>query len=908
MIMRRLLKFQVRTKILIIFVVILGFTSVWIVRTTINQVEAENQQFIREMLQTNAHMTIAIVDTVRIYCLMTLELASERSLIALHAGRNLVDELSSIFVSLNVRYEDVYLIENLKVFDYDFNLLYVANQYAEDIIALNEFILPGDDKSIARLFPTFVNPHSGNVQVLFTHPVMYEGEVIATVAMRGNTEVLHFFLADFLQIYDSFVNIADSQGTIFFTTRPEAYLGINVDELGLYEAFGEVPMNTVFRHNSAVTGVDKLAYIMTDEALGWTIVSFFDADSVQNYAVAVAASVIPVLIGLFAAGMLTFFLIIRSLNPLKELAAGANEVSKGNVTVSFRTDQDDEFGQVSRSFLGIITALNILGSNFKNAESALMRGDSTYSLTDTKLGGIFDEMIASANNIIRHIQLSMVEAQQASKAKSDFLATMSHEIRTPLNAILGITQIELQKSAEDNDASRALQRINSSGRTLLGIINDILDMSKIETGNLELTVAEYNVGNLISETVQSNIVRIGSKEIEFVLEAGEDLPLRLIGDELRIKQILNNVLSNAIKYTKKGYVKFSISSENMGASTTLKFAIEDTGQGLKPDDLKNLFDPYARFNLEENRSVEGAGLGLTITQRLILMMNGHIQVESEFGKGSLFTIHLKQQKVSDEVIGAEMAERLSSFVFLNISEKNQVNYEPMPYGSILVVDDVETNLHVAEGLLAPYHVRVETVTSGFEVLDKIERGAKYDIILMDHMMPKMDGIETTNRLRQQGYDGTIIALTANALIGNDEMFRSKGFDWYISKPVDIRQLDAALLRFVRDKHPDKHIVKNRRLLFQPTKSQNIQPKLRNAILRDASRAVKAINESLESGDVTVFITSVHAMKSAMANIKEIELAEIAGRLEIAGHDEDYDFIYEKAPEFVKRLEELIERL
>ena len=903
----KMFNLQVRTKIFIIFVVIFGFTSIWIVRTTIDQVEAENQQFIREMLQTNAHMTIAIVDTVRIYCMKTAELAAERTRNALLTDGNLDGELTSIFISMNVEYRGIYLIENLKVFCYDFELQAYANPDT-DMIDLRDFILPGDDKSVARLFPAFVNPDSDNVQVLFTHPVMYGDEVIATVMMHGNTEVLHFFLADFLQIYDSFVNIADSQGTIFFTTRPEAYLGIHVDELGLYEAFGEVPMNTVFRHQSAVTGVYKLAYIMEDEELGWTIVSFFDADSVEDHVATVFASVFPVLLGLIAAGLLTFFLITRSLDPLKELADGANEVSKGNVSVSFKTDKDDEFGQVARSFHGIITALNILGSNFKNAESALMRGDSEYSLTDIKLGGIFDEMIASANNIIRHIQLSMVEAQQASKAKSDFLATMSHEIRTPLNAILGITQIELQKTAEENDASRALQRIHLSGRTLLGIINDILDMSKIETGNLELTAAEYNVGNLISETVQSNIVRIGSKEIDFVLWADENLPLSLMGDELRIKQILNNVLSNAIKYTKKGYVKFAISSERSESCVVLKFVVEDTGQGLKPDDVKNLFDPYARFNLEENRSVEGAGLGLTITQKLILMMDGHIQVESEYGVGSVFTIHLKQRLVSDEVIGKELADRLGSFVFLNTGEKNLVNYEPMPYGSILVVDDVETNLHVAEGLLAPYHVRVETVTSGFEVLEKIERGAKYDIILMDHMMPKMDGIETTSRLRKQGYDGTIIALTANALIGNDEMFRSKGFDWYISKPVDIRQLDAALLRFVRDKHPDKHVVRERRLLFQPTKAQNIRPKLRNAILRDASRAVKAINESLESGDVTVFITSVHAMKSAMANIKEMEMAEMADLLEKAGHDEDYDFIYKKSPEFIKRLEDLIERL
>ena len=912
---RKLFNFNVKTKIFMIFLLIFGFASIWIVRTSINQVEAENQQFIRELLQVNAHMSIAIVDTVRMYTMMTLELTADLARNAIVTDGILDDELTSIFNNMNVEYDGTYLIDNIEVFDTDFVLLSAADPHA-DLMDLSEFILPGDDKSAVRLFPTFVNPINDRVQVLFTHPVIHEGEVIATVALRGNSEVLRVFLLDFLRIYDNFVNIADSYGTIFFTTRPEAYSGIHVDELGLYEVFGEVPMNTVFRHQSAVTKVYKLAYILEFGDLNWMVVSFFDEHSIENNAFAVIGSVFPVLLAMLAAGAVTFFLMTRSLYPLKELAEGASEVSKGNVSVSFLIDSDDEFGQVSRSFQEIIVALNVLGENFKNAERALMKGDSAYSLTDTKLGGIFDDMISSANNIIRHIQLAMVEAQQASKAKSDFLAAMSHEIRTPLNAILGITQIELQKAVEENDTTQALRKINLSGRTLLGIINDILDMSKIEMGKLEFAESDYDLENLISETVQANTVRIGAKQIEFILEVDKNLPKRLVGDELRIKQILNNLLSNAIKYTSAGHVKFSISgttkfsvsADNMEANTLLRFVVEDTGQGLKPDDLSNLFDPYSRFNLEENRSVEGSGLGLTITQRLVEMMEGWIYVESEYGKGSVFTIHILQKTGTMNVIGQEGAERLCNFEFPNSDEKYLVNYEPMPYGSVLVVDDVETNLHVAEGLLAPYHVRVETATSGFEVLEKIEKGAKYDIILMDHMMPEMDGIETTNRLKQMGYDGTIIALTANALIGNAEMFRSKGFDWFISKPVDIRQLDSALLRFIKDKHPDKHAGQESRLLYQSTKPQNIQPKLRNAVLRDANRAIKAIGESLESGDVTLFITSVHAMKSAMANVKEIELSEMASTLEKAGHDEDYDFIYEKTPKFVKRLEEFIERL
>ena len=911
----KIFDFNIRTKILIIFVVIFGLASLWILRTTIYQVEAENQQIVRELLQVNAHMTIAIVDTVRMYTEMTLELAAERVMIAMITGRHFGGELRSLVNNINVEYEGVYLIENLKVFDNNFNMMAAATTRS-DTLSLSEFIEPGDDLSASRIFPTFIDPELGNVQVVFTHPVMHQGEVIATVMLTANTEVLHFFVKNFLQIYDSFVNVADVYGIIFFSTRPEAYLGIHINELGLYEAFGEIPKNTVFRHTSAVTRVDKLAYIVEYGELNWMVVSFFDADRMEYNFYSILASVMPVMFSIILTGAVTFILITHSLRPLKKLAEGANEVSKGNVSVSFRTEQNDEIGQVSRSFMGVITALNVLSDNFKNAETALMEGRQTYSLTDTKLGGIYDKMIASTNNIIRHIQLSMEEAQQASKAKSDFLATMSHEIRTPLNAILGITHIELQKLVEEDSTAKAFHRIHQSGRTLLSIINDILDMSKIETGKFELTLSEYDVANLINETVQANIVRIGSKDIEFVLSVDKNLPRRLIGDELRIKQIMNNILSNAIKYTAKGYVKFTItgatsfaySMRSIESLATLKFVVEDSGQGMKPEDLQIIFEPYIRFNMEENRVVEGSGLGLTITKKLIEMMDGWITVESECGKGSVFTVCLLQKTATIEIIGKDAADKLGSLVFLYTGEKNLINYEPMPYGSVLVVDDVETNLFVAEGLLAPYQVNVELVTSGFDVLDKVEKGAKYDIIFMDHMMPIMDGIETTNKLRQQGYDGTIIALTANALIGNDEMFRSKGFDWYISKPVDVRQLDAALLRFIRNKYPEKHAIGESKMLTQPTRPENIQPKLRNAVLRDTTRAVKAIKDSLEDGDVEAYIISVHSMKSAMANIKEMELAETAKMLEKAGHDEDYDFIYEQTPKFVKRLEELVERL
>ena len=401
---------------------------------------------------------------------------------------------------------------------------------------------------------------------------------------------------------------------------------------------------------------------------------------------------------------------------------------------------------------------------------------------------------------------SLVESRQAAEAatrsKSEFLATMSHEIRTPLNAIIGIAQIQLQKRNLPDEYAVALEKINASGDNLLGIINDILDLSKIETGKMELRPGEYDVPRLLNDAIQLNIIRIGSKPIDFMLDIDESLPSKLYGDELRLKQILNNLLSNAIKYTKKGQVKLSVSHVPVGDDVILRFVIRDTGQGMREEDTERLFSRYRRFNADVNRATEGTGLGLSITKRLIAMMEGTIAVESEYGKGTTFFVTAKQKAVECPPIGAETAGKLRKFIFIDNRKTAapETGSVPMPHASVLVVDDVETNLYVAKGLFAPYGLKIETAESGYETLEKIESGDVYDIIFMDHMMPHMDGIETTQKLRERGYRGAIVALTANALVGNDEMFAQHGFDGFISKPIDIRRLDAVLNQFIRDKH------------------------------------------------------------------------------------------------------------
>ena len=421
---------------------------------------------------------------------------------------------------------------------------------------------------------------------------------------------------------------------------------------------------------------------------------------------------------------------------------------------------------------------------------------------------VLNIFIARSENAIEKQNLQLIDAniktEAANQSKSNFLATMSHEIRTPLNAILGITQIEMQNENLPERHMAAYEKIHSSGINLLGIINDILDLTKIEPGKMELTPFEYDVPSLINDAIQLNIVRIGSKPIDFKLTVDENLPTKLFGDEIRIKQILNNLLSNAIKYTEKGQVHLSVKHIMINENIMLIFSVSDTGQGIKEEDRKKIFDEYARFNMAANRSIEGTGLGLNIIKRIVELMEGEISVESEFGKGSIFTVSMIQQSADNSPIGEELARRLSNFTFTNKKQnKQEITREMMPYGSVLVVDDVEINLYVACEILLSYKLEVEMADSGIAAIEKIVNGKKYDVIFMDHMMPKMDGIETTKKLRELGYTGFIVALTANALVGNDKMFENNGFDGFVPKPIDINLINTILNKFVRDMHPEE---------------------------------------------------------------------------------------------------------
>lgn len=410
-----------------------------------------------------------------------------------------------------------------------------------------------------------------------------------------------------------------------------------------------------------------------------------------------------------------------------------------------------------------------------------------------------DSLAKTFNELFARLKQDFIAVKAANSAKTNFLSNMSHEIRTPINAVLGLDEMILRESTESNIQTYA-HDIQSSGRSLLAIINDILDFSKIEAGKMEIIPVDYDLCTTIADLSNMITTRAESKGLKFIINIDETMPHKLHGDETRIKQCILNILTNAVKYTPSGSVTMNISYDKSLDPTEkniiyLRAQVIDTGIGIKPEDIKKLFSPFERIEERRNRTIEGTGLGMSIVKSLLSSMGSHLEVKSEYGKGSDFSFSLEQEVLDWEKIGnwEEMKEKL---------EAEKAAYKESfqaPEAKILVVDDTSLNLTVIKGLLRSTRIQIDTCESGFDAL-KMCRTKKYDLLLIDHRMPKMDGIEMLHVLRREdtnpNKDSPCISLTANALSGARELYLSVGFQDYLSKPVEASKLEAMLMKYL----------------------------------------------------------------------------------------------------------------
>lgn len=529
------------------------------------------------------------------------------------------------------------------------------------------------------------------------------------------------------------------------------------------------------------------------------------------------------------------------------------------------------------------------------------------------------------------------EAERANRAKSAFLANMSHEIRTPINAVLGMNEMILRESTQENVLEYA-SNVDSSGRFLLSLINDILDISKIESGKMELICADYSLRELLNDVMRMAFSRAGEKDIRLEMQIDPDIPEQLYGDGMKIRQVLTNIMTNAVKYTESGGTAALIVSGGRidERHIRLTMGVRDTGKGIRKEDLPKLFDSFQRVDEKSNQTIEGTGLGLSISRSYIQMMDGEFNVESEYGKGSYFSFSIPQEVRGNAVIGDfEKFCRADQ----DIAERTAYHQQfTAPEARLLVVDDNEMNCAVVKGLLKKTQIQMDFAHSGKTCLEKTDE-IPYDIILLDHMMPGMDGIETLEQLRRQqpGYGAKVIALTANAIFGMKEMYLEKGFDDFLAKPVDGMALEKMLMKYLpeekicrggeiyADEKETASESKNSLSLGELQEWKAAVPELDVLLGLEYSMGDKAFYlemlqmyaEQNKQPDLERYFTeadwenyriTVHALKSTSLNIGLVRLSEEARQLEYAARRKDGEYIRAFHGEVMRSYEECREKI
>ncbi len=524
--------------------------------------------------------------------------------------------------------------------------------------------------------------------------------------------------------------------------------------------------------------------------------------------------------------------------------------------------------------------------------------------------------IIEQNHLMKRLVL---QTEDANRAKTNFVSNMSHEIRTPMNSIVGITEI-LLRSRHSPKEQEYLLNIQSSGRVLLTIINDVLDCSKMEAGKMQLFDEPYDTCSLFHDLRISMENRIGHSGLELIYDIDQDIPCKLKGDMGRIRQVIINLVNNAIKYTEKGSVRFSVHVRQKNTDKVmLYYEVADTGIGIRKGDQKILFDAFQRVEMDRNRYVEGTGLGLTISQNLVNMMGGVIEVESEYGKGSRFFFTIEQTIIDPTPVSAVNYNGQKD----NVTEKEAECLFIAPEAHILLVDDNELNLVVAKELLKPLRMQIDTAENGLQAV-KMVRGSQYDLVLMDHMMPVMDGIEAAKAIRALPEDKyqklPIIALTANAMVDARKEFLNAGMNGFVAKPIDFARICNQLkLWLPKDLVRDVPKEEAKKLLADDLSDREIQPedpqmgfsfeegvkhcgskaalmKTIRIFYRTIDSKANKIEQCLKEGLIGDYVIEVHALKSSALLIGAVPLSEAAKELEDYGKQGKTEVLEEKTPD------------